>query len=1057
MANRNTRLLCCIAAGICTASIVHAQQTFGAFKGRVTDKATGAPKAGVVITIDNQATGYHRQAVSNSDGTFRFSVVPLGNYRILFKSNDSTASMIRTSSLGSETDASVGMAPAAMATVTVVATADTVDQVNTTSAEVGVNVSSERLESLPVLSRNVVSAAVLAPGVQLISGSNVDPTKKSSTYMSTGEGQGRGTNFNIDGGDNNSTDVGGYVSPIPMDAIGEFQVVTNQYKAEFGRSNAGFMNVVSKAGTNTFSGIMSGQYTNQSMRARVTDEGDKKDNNSRTLAALVSGPIIKDKLFFMVSVERKDEEGAAFTFTPQAVAAFPELGSIKTELKETIAYLRLDWAANQMMNITATYSYDKNETPNQAFPHTGAANGNVDPSMLGTGLNKTNRFGLKATTSFTPNIIWESNLVYFDYANGISPNPGGLTVGAMQVRTASSTLLNIPASLRARMGHDPNAFQNTGIKRLQWRNDLTYVIGDHFLKGGLDFQKTTYADQNLFWPETGVYAIRVAGFPMGAQPFGNSVVADQHVVGVALVQNGFQAGQTYKQFGFYAQDDWTISPKLSVYLGFRVDKDDIFDFMKPYQGLYTQIAAANPGLLHGSTIPTNKTYVSPRMQIVYKPKGDDSVTFKAGYGKFIAGLIDNVTGFSRALGNKSNGINGTTITNDAAVAFSGAAAPSTLSVASFAAGTTLTTVNGNPVILPADLTPYNYANNVGGLRDYFRNTVNGWLTTANFGTAGKSLMASDFEYPTTDTINIGGTFKIGDHQTLDLQYIWSRTRNATAQLYTDGSIGAAWSNNGALGTNNWGVAQAAYLASSIPDPDNPGQTMHDPDLDPRNNDMGDAIFMSNQTARSNQVQVKYSYTAPKWSALATLVIKEFRASFGGSAGSFDGHASADFYGGGAEYAFKQNPERRSAGTESFSGSFAFTYNFDIGTKLGILGTWHSGKIYDIYAGYNAELGAGEGTDAAHPNDYLGQGYGDWAMDIGLRVSHSFKFGKKMSLEPFLQVSNVLNNYDYGSNYNNTYYQVSGGVATRAEDFGQRSPSYQNNQPRTAAVGFRFAF
>ena len=124
--------------------------------------------------------------------------------------------------------------------------------------------------------------------------------------------------------------------------------------------------------------------------------------------------------------------------------------------------------------------------------------------------------------------------------------------------------------------------------------------------------------------------------------------------------------------------------------------------------------------------------------------------------------------------------------------------------------------------------------------------------------------------------------------------------------------------------------------------------------------------------------------------------------------------------------------------------------------MGILGTWHSGKIYDIYSGYNSDLGAGNGTDAAHPNDYLGQGNGDWAMDLGIRISHSFKFGKGINLEPFIQISNVLNNYDYGSNYNNTYYDVAD-TAVKSADFGKRSPSYQNNAPRTAAFGFRLVF
>lgn len=1057
MTNRNTRLLCCIAAGLCTGGIVHAQQTFGTFKGRVTDKATGAPKAGVVITIDNQATGYHRQSVSNSDGTFRFSVVPLGNYRILFKSNDSTASMIRTASLGSETDASVGMAPAATATVTVVATADTVDQVNTTSAEVGVNVSSERLESLPVLSRNVVSAAVLAPGVQLIGGSNVDPTKKSSTYMSTGEGQGRGTNFNIDGGDNNSSDVGGYVSPIPMDAIGEFQVVTNQYKAEFGRSNAGFLNVVSKAGANAFSGIVSGQFTNQALRARSTDEGDKQDNNSRTLAALVSGPIIKDKLFYMVSVERKDEESAAYTFSDQAKAAYPTLGSLKTELKETIAYLRFDWAASQMVNVTATYSYNKNETPNQSFPHTGLAMGNVDPSMLGTGLNKTNRFGLKATTMFTPNVIWESNLIYFDYANGITPNGAGDGGNSnLQLRTRTSTNNSIPTSLRGRLGHDPNAFQNTGIKRLQWRNDFTYMAGDHFLKGGLDYQSSEYADQNLFFPETGVYQIFLAGLvgtnplPFGPALWGNTIQANTNVIGIGIVPDGFQKGDKYKQYGLYLQDDWTVNSNFSVYLGVRFDKDTVFDFMKDYQGLYDQIYATSPGFLRGKSVPKNKTYVSPRLQIVYKPKGDDSVTFKVGYGKFVANTIDNVTGFSRALGNKANGIDGNFIGNSAALGVVGGAGgifPADYRVANFTAGTTITTVNGNPVVLPADLTPYNYVNNVGGLRDYFRNTVNGWLTTANFGTAGKNLLASDFQYPTTDTFNLGGTFKLSDRQSLDLQYIWSRTQHATVQFAADGSDPLATSTGpGTLGN------------------------------------MGDNLFVSNQTARSHQLQVKYNYSGPNFSALFNIVVKDMRSTYGGSAGSFDAKGAADFYGGGTDIPYLTGEERRSAGSEFLSGSFALNYRFDFGTKIGVLGTWHSGKFYDQYLGYNtyfAELDNGDGvihlgeSDLAHPNDRLGQGTGDWNLDIGLRISHTFTFGKKMTIEPFLQISNILNNYDYGANYDGVANNIGSvmvddgsgipanfievPVPIRNSEFNKRGHNWQANQPRTAAFGFRFTF
>ena len=172
--------------------MVVAQQSTGGIKGRVIDKVTGAPKGGMAITIEHTATGFTRAMMSASDGTFRFPVLPIGNYRLTFKTPEAMASMIRTVQLGQETEVQAVLKPRAEATVTVVATADTVGQVNTTSAEQSVNVTAERLESLPVLSRNVMSAAILAPGVQLVQGSSVDPTKKASTYISTGEGQGRG-------------------------------------------------------------------------------------------------------------------------------------------------------------------------------------------------------------------------------------------------------------------------------------------------------------------------------------------------------------------------------------------------------------------------------------------------------------------------------------------------------------------------------------------------------------------------------------------------------------------------------------------------------------------------------------------------------------------------------------------------------------------------------------------------------------------------------------------------------------------------------------------------
>lgn len=1010
-----------------------AQQATGGIKGRVTEGNTGKGKAGVTVTLRNYGTNAVRETKTDADGAYRFVALPVGRYKVTFKSGDRTFSNDATANLGVDNDVMFKFPTEAMATV-VVEGQSTFQPVNGDTASTGVNVTADVLGDLPVASRSVIQAAVMAPGVQLVSGSNVDPTKKASTYISNGEGQGRGTNFNVDGGDNNSTDVGGYVSSIPLDAIQEFQVVTNQYKAEFGRSNAGFLNVVTKSGTNDFGGIVNFQYTDESLRARRTDEITKAKTSESHLSATVTGPIVKDKLFYMISAEQLGAKDTPAVFSALALTTFPALGGIKVDQKATTVYSKLDWLLSSSWSLAFNFGYDKNVTENQAFPHTGLVAGRIDPGMLGNSTNKTIRYGTKLTGSFG-SVVWESLLGYFDYANGIVPHPGLGNGTGLEVRQPFE-----PSTKRGRTGADPNAYQNTGIKRTQWRNDLTWVTGDHVVKAGLDWQHSQYVDQKLFFPETGLYIINV-DLPYGLQPWQSSVVADTSVIGALLVANGFQSGQKFDMYGVYLQDDWTVSPKLSVYLGLRADKDTVFDFIGKYAPIWKQISAASaPGFLTPAP-PENKTYVSPRIQAVYKPFADDSLTFRFGVGRFVANTIDNVVGFSRALGNKANGIpNGGDLAN-LQVAGPGGWYSNT-SIMSLSAGPvfyedgiTPFLINGHQLNFPTSVTPYNYVNNVGGLRDYFRNTVNSWLTAASYDTAGKNLIDGNFRYPTTDSLNLAFTLKWNERHALDTNFLYSRTKNATTYYATDGS---------------------GPLAKSV----GPGGA-----------DMGDNVFRSNQTARSKQLQIKYSYTRPRLNFLFNLVAKDNTSTYGGSVGAFDNGGQADFYGQTATPQYATGPERRSAGTENLLGSSAFSYRFEAGTLISALATWHSGKAYDVNLGYATDdrgnpTGTtygptvyGTGTpDIYHPIPIVGYKTGDWSMDLSLRIAHQFKFGRKMTFEPFLQANNLLNNYDYGANYDGTLFVTHGSTApTKNSNFGNRGTGYQTNSPRSASFGAKFTF
>ena len=1029
MGNRLNRIGLATALIVGGAATLSAQQSTGALKGRVT-ASSGAAKAGVTVTIQNKTTGLTRTMVTGQNGGFAFVALPVGTYEITYAADGNSYKQARTASLGHETDASFKWPSASEATVEVVGTAPTAAIIDNSSSQVGVTVSTEMINSLPLVSRDINQAAVIAPSVSIVQGSQIDPTKKTSTYIQTGDGGGRGTSFSVDGGDNNSTDVGGYVLPVPVDAISEFQVVTNQYKAEFGKSTSGFFNVVTKSGGNEFAGMASAQYQNQNFRARSTDEGTKKDNSLGIYSMNVNGPIVKDRLFYSVTAERQQGSSAAYSFTPFSISLQPGLAGIRQGLEKKNVYTKIDWVISDTATFAATYGYYQDQTPNQPFPRTDTYLGNILPDTLGTGKNKTWAAQGKLTWTLTPSVVWESTYRYFDYKNGITPHGRGLAGGApMAVVDYSTPTTGAVDPLQQGWGGlDPNTIQNTGIKRGQFKNELTWIHGAHTLKAGADLQRTTYADQQLFFNETGPYRTRVTGGATGfdyVSGWGPSVVANQNVLGFSLVPDGFQSGTSFKQYGIYLQDDWAINDQWSVYGGLRVDWDTQLDYLKNYANIYAQIRTATNANFGpdgaagiGSAPPEGKKYWQPRIQALYKP--NDKLTFKFGAGRFVAQVIDNVTGFTRSLGNVSNGLPGTTVWNNAALTYAGLPNKSAAQggVANFSSGSTIGFVNGHAIVLPADFTPYNYANNVNGLHDYFRNTVNGWLSTATADSDGKSLLASDFQYPTTDAYNLGFSYSFNEHHAIDVTAIYSKTHHLTVNVGYDGS--------------------------------GPAVT----EFGPAGGQLSDSVFYSNQTASSRQLQTKYTYSSSRTSFVATLTVMNEKASEGGSGGAFDQAGTAGLYGEGAIYGWVTNPERRAQGSATLLGSFAYSHSFDFGTQVSFLGTWHSGRAYDIYVGYNQAAGPGNG-DLYHPSDLLGYRTGRSVMDVSFRVAQVIKFGPKFSVEPYIAIQNLLNNYDYGSNYGQNEFDANTGAPL--ESFGQRLPTFQVNNPRNGVVGVRVKF
>ena len=235
---------------VAAAAPAHAQQTTGNIAGRLVDDQ-GAAVPGVTVTGRNAQTGYMRTAVTDGEGVYRLNALPIGTYDVAaelqgFSKVENKGIVLN---VGQTLDVDMTLKVASVSRKTVTVSGET-PMIETRSSSVGGVVDIGRIESLPLNGRQFANLAATIPGVGL--GFHSDPTKSSQFSPQINGGNGRNVNYQIDGGDNNDDTVGGLLQLFPLEAIQEFNFVTQRFKAEYGRSNGGVMNIVTKSGTNDY-------------------------------------------------------------------------------------------------------------------------------------------------------------------------------------------------------------------------------------------------------------------------------------------------------------------------------------------------------------------------------------------------------------------------------------------------------------------------------------------------------------------------------------------------------------------------------------------------------------------------------------------------------------------------------------------------------------------------------------------------------------------------------------------------------------------------------------
>ncbi len=390
--------LVCLLTGV---AFAQSSRVAATLEGTVLDP-TGSVIAGARVTVRNAANGHTREVTTTPEGTFIARELAVGTYEIRVEAAGFSAYQHSgvVLMLGQTARLAIQLAPASVREqITVSAQPSAIDP---TQATVTSSVDVEKIEELPVRSRNYLNFVLLAPGVTSSKppGSTVHSQLPDSGF-SFGGLRGRSNNLNIDGLDNNDEYTGASRTELSLEIVREFQVVNNGLSAESGGASGGSINVVTKTGENMVHGDTFIFVQNGVLNARqpLTNEPVKPDFNRYRAGFALGGPVRKDRTFFYTAFEQEHNRGQEASDIDPAVAesvnaalaagAFPRLttrqittGFFPISRAETEASGKLNHQITQNQALMVRYSFTNNREAGDAFNNSGLADASARGSSF---------------------------------------------------------------------------------------------------------------------------------------------------------------------------------------------------------------------------------------------------------------------------------------------------------------------------------------------------------------------------------------------------------------------------------------------------------------------------------------------------------------------------------------------------------------------------------------------------------------------------------------------------------------------------------------------------
>lgn len=556
----------------------------------------GHAAANAVVTAKDVSTGAVRRTKADTDGSYALVGLSPGTYQV-----DAGAGTEHTVTLSVASTATLNLVSGTTASNATNLGGVTVSAASLTdvkTSEVGETVSLRDINTIPASSRNFLQYADNVPG--MVFTRNADGT----TSLRSGAQASTAINVYIDGvGQKNYVLSGGITgqnasqgNPFPQLAIGQYKVITSNYKAEYDQISSAAIVAETKSGTNTFHGDVFGDFTNAAMRAETPSEAanhKKTASHEKNYGFDLGGPIIKNKAHFFIAYEGKqfdtpttvEPSGDTAYFSQLPASARAQLGPASIPFKENDWFGKIDYEPTDKDRFEVSGKY-RDET------QFGGYGGNTTASAALNTVNTDKRVDIRWDHSA---YSWFNRLQVTYEDAFFAPTPAYFGAGATytQAENRNSTILVTGAS--------PLSQQNKGQKGPSLQDDLTFNDfewhGDHVIKMGVKFKAVRLTaldagDSNALFN----YAV--------TQNNGTEAIPYQVQFGSPTPGENPVSSTSDKQFGTYIQDDWAVNDKLTLNLGVRWDYEKTPSYLN-YVTPANVVAAFNS---QDPNAPTGQTY-----------------------------------------------------------------------------------------------------------------------------------------------------------------------------------------------------------------------------------------------------------------------------------------------------------------------------------------------------------------------------------------------------------------------------------------------------------------